>query len=189
MSQLKYNSIEFRTKRKQEYCFVEANNLETTGSVHDGFNVVNLKKTPQPLTKDLSDCRMRLEVHLMLASELIDDVLNVTDNFDYEAYFENCDHQKDPRFDGVEVTKVQFIPNKAGELHAVKIFGKKVTQKTDKAYTNNISTPVIQLNKDSDHYYALVSIIDGQVNDTIIAISNYLDKAKAVQSSQLKVAI
>lgn len=188
MSQLKYNSIEFKTKRKQEYCFVEANNLETTGSVHDGFNVVNLKKTPQKLTKDLSDCRMRLEAHLMFASELIDEQIAIPE-LDYDKYFETFAHQNDNRFDGVEVTKVQFIPNKEGELHGVKIFGKKVTQKTDKPYTNNISTPVIPLNKESDNYYKLVSILDAQVNDTIIAISNYLDKAKAVQSSQLKVAI
>lgn len=185
---MKYNSIEFKTKRKQDYCFVEVNNLETTGSVHDGFNVVNLKKTPQPLTKDLSDCRMRLEAHLMFASEFADEKISVPE-LDYDKYFDEFGHQKDPRFYGVEVTKVEFIANKQGELSGVKIHGKKVTQNTDKPFTNTFSTPVIQLNKESDSYYPLVSFLDGQINDMIIAITNYLDKAKSIHSSQLKVAI
>lgn len=185
---MKYNSVSFVTKRKKDYCHVEYNDTETSGKGQEYFNVVNLKKTDQPITKDLSDCRMRMEAHLMFASELIDNAINLDENMDYEKYFKEMQHQKDSRFDGVEVDKIEFMANKAGDLAGVKIYGKKITQCTDKPFTNSIKTPVINLNKESDNYYRLVSILDEQVSDLIAAIDKYLERGMALKNSQLKIA-
>lgn len=186
---MKYTSISFKNKRSKEYCTIEYNSKESGASVQQVYDVKNIKTTDQPITKELSDLRMNMEAHLMWASEFIDGGIDLDEKLDYETYFKTNQHQHDKRFEGVEVTKIEFVPNKEGELHGVKIYGKKVTQYTDKPFTNPIKTPVIQLNKESDNYYKLVSIIDGQVNDLIIEIGNFLEKAKAVKDSQLRVAI
>lgn len=185
---LKYTSIEFFHKRKKDYCKVGFNQIETTGKGLEHFNALYTKQSDQPITKSISDCRFRLEAHLMFASELIDGSIDLDENMDYEKYFKEFQHQKDERFDGVEVTKVEFIPNKEGELHGVKIYGKKVTQFTDKPYTNKFSTPVIQLNKESDNYYKLVTILDEQVHDLVKSIDDYVEKAQRRQDAQLKIA-
>lgn len=185
---MKYNLIEFFTKRKKSYCKVGFNQIEATGKGLDHFNAVYTKISDQPISKAIDDCKMRLEAHLMFASELVDNAINLDENMDYEKYFAEFRHQEDDRFAGVDVTKIEFIPNKEGELHGVKIYGKKVTQHTDKPYTNKISTPVIQLNKESDNYYPLVVELDGQVHDLLKAIDEYLEKAQAKKDAQLKIA-
>lgn len=185
---MKYNKITFSTKRNKEYCTVESNETETSGRGQEYFNVKLSKNTDQPITKDLSDCRMRMEAHLMFASELVDNTINLDENLDYEKYFKEFAHQKDDRFNGVEVTKIEFVANKEGALSGVKIFGKKITQYTDKPFANDIKTPVINLNKESDNYYKLVTILDEQVHDLIKAIDDYLERGKMLKDSQLKIA-
>lgn len=185
---LKYTVIEFVTKRKKDYCKLGFNQIETTGKGLEHFNALYTKISDQPISKSIDDCKMRLECHLMFASELIDGSIDLDENMDYEKYFAEFSHQDDERFNGVEVTKVEFIPNKEGELHGVKIYGKKVTQHTDKPYTNKISTPVIQLNKESDNYYKLVVILDEQVHELLKAIDEYQDKAQLRKDAQLKIA-
>lgn len=185
---LKYNSVEFNHKRGKDYCKVSFNQIETTGNGLENYPAEYTKKSEQPINKLMSDCKFRLEAHLMFASELIDNSINLDENMDYEKYFETFAHQQDDRFDGVEVTKVEFIANKEGELHAVKITGKKVTQHTDKPFTNVIKTPVIQLNKDSDNYYRLVILLDAQTNDLIKALDQYQEKARVMANAQLKIA-
>lgn len=186
---MKYTSISFKNKRSKEYCTIEYNSKESGSTIQQVYEVKNIKTTDQPITKELSDLRMNMEVHLMYASEIIDGGIDLDEKMDYESYFKNNDQQKDKRFEGVEVTKIEFIPNKAGELHGVKVYGKKVTQYTDKPFTNVIKTPVIQLNKESDNYYKLVIILDKQVDKLIGEITNFLEKAKAMKDSQLKVAV
>lgn len=185
---MKYNSIEFFTKRKKDYCKLGFNQIETTGKGLEHFNAVYTKISDQPINKAIDDCKMRLEAHLAFASEFIDGNINLDENMDYEKYFKEFQHQKDERFNGIDVTKVEFIPNKEGELHGVKIYGKKVTQYTDKPYTNKFSTPVIQLNKESDNYYKLVVILDEQVHELISAIEEYAEQAQRRSESQLKIA-
>lgn len=186
---MKYNKINFTTKRNKDYCTVEYNDTETSGKGQEYFNVVNTKKTDQPITKELSDVRMRMEAHLMFASELVDNAINLDENMDYDKYFLNHEHQNDNRFDGVEVTSIEFVANKAGDLAGVKITGKKITQCTDKPFANVIKTPVINLNKESDNYYRLVTILDAQVHDLILAIDNFIARGLALKNSQLKVAV
>lgn len=185
---MKYNLIEFFTKRKKAYCKLGFNQIEATGKGMEHFNAVYTKISDQPISKAIDDCKMRLEAHLMFASELVDNTINLDENIDYEKYFEEFQHQKDARFNGVDVTKIEFIPNKEGELHGVKIYGKKVTQHTDKPYTNKISTPVIQLNKETDNYYKLVVILDSQIHDLIKAIDEHQEKVQARKDAQLKIA-
>lgn len=185
---MKINSIEFFQKRKKDYCKIGFNQLETTGKGLEHFNAVYTKISDQPITKAISDCKFRLEAHLMFASELVDNTINLDENMDYEKYFKEFQHQQDSRFNGVDVTKVEFIPNKDGELHGVKIYGKKETQHTDKPYTNKFSTPVIQLNKESDNYYKLVVLLDSQVHDLLKAIDDYRDKVQQTKDAQLKIA-
>lgn len=184
----KYNSITFKNKRNKEYCIVESNETETSGKGQEYFNVVLTKNTDQPITKSLSDCRHRMEAHLMFASEFIDKSINLDENLDYEKYFKEMEHQKDERFNGVEVTKIVFISNKEGNLSGVQVIGKKITQHTDKPFTNPIKTPVINLNKESENYYKLVVILDSQVSDLISAIDDFLERGKRLKDSQLKIA-
>lgn len=185
---LKYNSVEFTHKRGKDFCKVSFNQIETTGNALEHYPAEYTKKSTQPINKLMSDTKFRLEAHLMFASELIDGSIDLDENLDYEKYFETQAHQKDDRFNGVEVTKVEFIANKEGELASVKITGKKVTQLTDKPFANTIKTPVIQLNKDSDNYYKLVTILDGQISDLIKSLDDYCEKARVMANSQLKIA-
>lgn len=185
---LRYTLIEFFTKRKKDYCKLGFNQIETTGKGLDHYNALYTKISDQPISKAIDDCKMRMEAHLMFASELVDNTINLDENMDYEKYFKEFQHQQDQRFEGVDVTKIEFIPNKDGELHGVKIYGKKVTQYTDKPYTNKISTPVIQLNKETDNYYKLVVILDEQVHELLKAIDEHQEKAQAKKDAQLKIA-
>jgi len=182
-----YKSIKFINKRKVDYCLVEYNDNEVSKE-REVYDVTYTKKSNQPINKDLDDCRMRMEAHLMFASEFVDNSINLDENMDYEKYFKEFEHQQDPRFEGVEVSKVEFVYDKENKLSGVKIFGKKITQYTDKPFTNDIKTPVINLNKESDNYYKLVSILDVQVHDLIAAIDKWLERGRMLSNSQLKIA-
>ncbi len=186
---IKYKNIKFSKKRGKDYCQVEYNHTETTTDRNIQYDAVYTKKSDQPINKVLDDCRMRMEAHLMFASEFIDSTINLDENMDYDKYFANHEHQNDNRFDGVEVTKVEFVENKEGNLSGVKIFGTKTTQYTDKPNTNNIHTGVINLDKQSDNYYKLVVLLDAQVHDMIKAIDSWLERGLELQNAQQKMKI
>lgn len=184
---MNYKSIKFINKRKVDYCLVEYLDTETSKD-REVYDVTYTKKSNQPINKELDDCRMRMEAHLMFASEFVDNTINLDENMDYEKYFKEFAHQKDERFNGVEVSKIDFVYDKSNALSGVKIYGKKITQCTDKPFTNDIKTPVINLNKESDNYYRLVVILDEQVQELISAIDSWLERGFQLKNSQLKIA-
>ena len=189
---IKYKKITITRKRGQVYCEVTfpASEVAKTQEVYD---VKWVKSSNQPLTKNLSDCIERLIPHVLFSSEFIDNSINLNKDMDYEKWFKEFEWQKeglqqDVRFDNVDIDKVEFIENKEGMLSGVNITAHKTAVNRDKPIKNSFKSGVINLNKTDDMYYPLVSILDEQVQDMILAIDDWLARGKELKGSQLKIA-
>lgn len=191
---LKYKKIELTKKKRQTFCkvFFPDNEVSKTQEVYD---VEWAKSSNQPLNKELSDCIERMIPHLMFSSEFIDNSINLDVDMDYDKWFKEFEWQKkglqeDHRFDNVDIDKIVFIEDKEGNLSGVNIFGHKMAMNRSKPFKNPFKSGVIRLNKDEDIYYPLVTILDSQVHDMILAIDKWLETGKELKKgSQLRVAI
>ena len=189
---VKYKSLKLERKKGQVYCEVvfPDNEVSKTQEVYD---VKFTKRSNQPLNKELSDCIERMIPHLLFSSEFIDNSINLDKDMDYQKWFREFEWQKeglqqDVRFDNVDVDKIVFVENKDGELSGVEIFGHKVAVNRAKPKKNTFSSGIINLNKEDDMYYPLVSILDEQVQDMILAIDKWLQRGRELKASQLKIA-
>lgn len=191
---IKYKKLELTRKKGQVFCkvFFPDNEVSKTQEVYD---VEWAKSSNQPLNADLSNCIERMIPHLLYSSEFIDVSIKLNVDHDFEQWFREFEWQKkglqeDGRFDNVDIDKIVFVEDKDGNLSGVNIFGHKMAMNRSKPFKNAFKSGVIRLNKDEDQYYPLVTILDGQVNDMILAIDKWLEAGKELKKgSQLRVAI
>lgn len=142
------------------------------------------RKSDQLMSRDLCDAVDALKPHLMFASELIDDSINLDENMDYEKWFSEGLYRDDERFNNLTITGVQFFGTET--LDAVKIFGYRETEKTDKPFKVKIETPVINLDRVKENRYALVVILDGQIDTLQAEIEEWLEHAKTVSQGEFQ---
>lgn len=187
---IKYKKIEITRKKGQVYCKVFFPDAEKA-TTQEVYEVEWSKSSNQPLNKELSDCIERMIPHLLFSSEFIDNSINLNKDMDYEKWFAEFEWQKeglqqDGRFDNVDIDKIEFVENKDGFLSGINIFGHKVAVNRPKPIKNPFKSGIIRLNKEDDNYYPLVSILDVQVQDMILAIDKWLAKGKELKKGQLK---
>lgn len=182
----KYSKIALTKVRKKEFVKISFKDVEQDNdrSVYENRNT---KESNRPINKEMSDSLSRMIPHLMFASEFADGTLKLNGEMDYEKWFKDHDYLDDPRFTGIEVVAVDFI-TKDNELTGVQIHGKRITQLTDNPFSNPFKTPVINLNKDQANYYKLVTILDEQIQDLILAIDKYMERGNQLANNQLKIA-
>lgn len=141
------------------------------------------RKSDQLMSRELSDAVDALKPHLMFASELIDESIKLDENMDYEKWFSEGHYNDDERFSNLTITGVQFFGTEA--LDAVKIFGYRETEKTDKPFKVKIETPVINLDRVKENRYALVVILDEQIDTLQQKIEGWLEKGETATQGEI----
>lgn len=179
----KFSKIIITPKKKNSLMEVRFNKT----SVGMGGNQLKdawSRKSNQLMSKDLNNCIERLIPHLMFASELADRSLKLDKDMDYNRWFEEFLFTEDKRFDGVVITSVQFIGKDT--LDAVKLYGYKETEFTDKPFKVKIETPVISLVRTNENSYPLVAILDTQIDTLQHEIEEWLERGKTVTQAEFK---
>lgn len=189
---IKYKSLELKRKKGQVFCKVIFPDAEKSNT-QEVYDVEFSKSSNQPLNKELSDCIERMIPHLLFSSEFIDNSINLDKDMDYEKWFAEFEWQKqglqqDVRFDNVDIDKIEFIEDKDGNLSGINIHGHKVAVNRSKPFKNTFKSGIIRLNKEDDLYYPLVSILDEQVQDMILAIDKWLAKGRELRDGQMRIA-
>lgn len=177
----KFQKVVLTKKRKKTLIKVIYNTTEGSKEGNT-FDVKYSKESNQFLSVDLDNAFKRLIPHLMFASELIDDSIKLDRDMDYPLWFSDHHFQDDSRFDNVVITEVEFIGTEA--LDAVKLRGYKATSRTDKEFKVKIETPVINLDRVAENRYPLVAILDDQINDLQLELTEWLEKGKTLTKSQ-----
>lgn len=177
----KFQKVILTQKRKKTLVKVI---YKTTEGSKEGntFDVKYSKESNQFLSVDLDNAFRRLIPHLMFASELIDDSIKLDRDMDYPTWFKEHHYEDDNRFHNVVITEVEFIGTEA--LDAVKLHGYKATSRTDKEFKVKIETPVINLDRVAENRYPLVAILDEQINDLELELTEWLEKGKTLTKSQ-----
>lgn len=177
---MKYSRIQLTHKKNKTLVKVFYSQTEVTlaGDNHENEYT---KKTDQFMSKSLQHCVDVFKPHLLFASELAGDKINLDENMDYMKWFNESNWEQDERFQGVEITEVQFIGSDT--LDSVKIKGYRETQNTEKPFKVNIETPVINLARDSEYAYAMVTILDEQADSLLIELEEYV-KGKTLSKSE-----
>lgn len=140
------------------------------------------KESNQFLSADLNNCIERVIPHLMWGGEYISEEINLDGELNYNKWFNEHQYQDDDRFNGVVVTKIQFIGNEA--LDAVKIWGHKVTERTEKPFKAPLETPVLSLMRGGDYQYPLVVLLDEHMNNLLLALDEWLEKGKTLSKAE-----
>lgn len=182
----KFNKLTITQKRKKDYLRVTYNLVEVSKD-RQTFDANYIKTSNQPMTRELSDAIKKLIPHLMYGSELVDSTMKLKDNLDYEAFFNKFHFQDDERFDGVEVTGVQFYGKES--LDSIKIFGYKETQLTAKPFKVKIETPVINLDRMEENRYALCALLCDHVDDLETLLDNWLTKGDTLPANQVEMEL
>lgn len=178
----KFNKVIITPKKNKS--FMQVNFNKKAGNMTgQQWNDQWSRKSDQLMSKDLSDAIDCLKPHLMFASELIDDSIDLDQNMDYEKWFSEGHYNDDERFNNLTITGIQFFGTEA--LDAVKLFGYRETEKTDKPFKVKIETPVINLDRVKENHYALVSIIDTQIDTLQEKIEGWLEKGETVTQGEL----
>lgn len=175
---MKYSRIQLTHKKKKTLVKVFYNETEVSmaGNKHE---VEVTKKTDQFMSKSLQHCVDVFKPHIMFASEMAGDKINLDGNMDYPKWFSTNAWGDDERFHGVEITEIQFIGNEI--LDGVKIKGYRATQKTEKEFKVAFETPVITLARESEYAYALTTLLDEHSHNLLIEIDEFL-KGKTLSS-------
>lgn len=169
---------------KKNKSFMQVNfNKKAVGLTGQPFSDNWSRKSDQLMSRDLDNAINRLIPHLLYASELADDSINLDGNMDYETWFKNFHYNDDERFNNVVITGVQFFGTEA--LDAVKLFGYKETERTAKPFKVKIETPVINLDRVAENSYPLVAILDDQINDLQLEIDEWLERGKTATQGEI----
>lgn len=179
---MKYQKVQFTHKKNKTLVKIFYN--ETEVSLEGNQHAVEVtKKTDQYMSKSLQHCVDVFKPHLLFASELAGDKINLNKELDYVKWFKDSNWEQDERFVGVEITEIQFIGNDA--LDSVKIKGYRTTQKTDKPFKVKIETPVVNLAREVDNAYAMVVILDDQSNSLLIELDEFVKGKTLSRDEQL----
>jgi len=178
---LKFKKITITTKRKRQFVKVIFFKDEV-GIEGQVFSAKLTKETNQMLSKSLGTAISGLIPHLLYSTNLTDSSIKLDANMDYPKWFREGHYADDKRFDNMAVTSIEFI-GKEG-LDAVKIFGYKETEWTDKPFKVKLETPVINLDRVPENHYALVAILDEQIDDIIKGIEDFLEKGDTLSKAQ-----
>lgn len=181
---MKYQKVQFTHKKKKTLVKVFYNETEVSLEGNH-FNVENTKKTDQYMSNALSKCVDMFKPHLMFASELAGDKINLDGTLDYQGWFSKGEWEKDTRFQGVEITEIQFIGNDV--LDSVKIKGYRATQETEKEFKVNIETPVVNLARESEFAYAMVVLLDEHANNLLLELDEFIKGKTLSKAEQLSI--
>lgn len=177
----KFRQLDIQKKGKKHKIKVSFNKDEVSkeGNV---WSAKYSKETDQYLSQQLSDNINALVPHLLWTTELISEDLKLDGDLDYKKYFKDNEYLDDPRFDNVELTKIQFIGKE--QLDAIKLFGFKKTTKVSKGFKVKIETPVINLDRTKEDAYALVTILEAQLSDLEYSLEKYLEDGHTLTKAQ-----
>lgn len=177
----KFRQLDIQKKGKKHKIKVGFNKDEVSkeGNV---WSAKYSKETDQYLSQQLSDNINALVPHLLWTTELISEDLKLDGDLDYKKYFKDNEYLDDPRFDNVELTKIQFIGKE--QLDAIKLFGFKKTTKVSKGFKVKIETPVINLDRTKEDAYALVTILEAQLSDLEYSLEKYLEDGHTLTKAQ-----
>lgn len=167
---MKYSKIQLNHKKKKTLVKVFYNQKEVSKEGNSTDNKYT-RETDQFMSRKLSDAVGVFKPHLMFASELAGTSIDLDEKLDYPKWFSEGEWEDDTRFQGVEITEIQFIGNDT--LDSVKIKGYRTTQLNDKPFKVKIETPVVNLDRVAENHYALVSLLDEHSDTLIHEIDNF----------------
>lgn len=177
----KFNRIIITPKKKQDLMTVKYNRKAV---LKDGtpFKERTATERDLPMHRELQYAIEALVPHLLWSTELIDEKINLDAKMDYEKWFSESLYAEDSRFNNVTITGITFYGTEA--LDAVKLHGFKETIKTAKPFRVKIESPVINLDRVAENQYALVKILDEQIDTVLIEIEKWL----SVPEGQLSIS-
>lgn len=179
---LKFSQLEVKRKRKGKVLIKVTYNEDEVSRFENVWDTKKTKESNQYASVSLNKAIDNMIVHLMYGSELISPEIKLNKDLDYPLWFKDQHFKDDERFSFIEITKVQFFGNEKAD--SIKIFGYRETQLTDKAFKVNIETPVINLDKSSENYYKLVTILSDQVDDLQTELEHWSSKGDTLTKEQ-----
>lgn len=177
---LKFTELKIKKRGKQHK--IAAKWVSTEVGANGTWTPTWTKESNQFLSADLNNCIERCIPHIMFGGEYISEEISLDGKLDYAKWFNKHEYQDDERFTGVEVTKIQFIGNEA--LDSVKIWGHKITQRTEKPFKTPLETPVLSLMRGGDHQYPLVTLLDEHMNNLLLALDDWLERGITLNKAQ-----
>ncbi len=177
---LKFTELKIKKRGKQHK--IAAKWVSTEVGANGTWTPTWTKESNQFLSADLNNCIERIIPHILFGAEYISDEINLDDKLDYKKWFNEHQYLDDERFTGVEVTKIQFIGNEV--LDAVKIWGHKITQRTEKPFKAPLETPVLSLQRGGDYQYPLVTLLDEHMDNLLGALDEWLEKGKTLSKAE-----
>jgi len=179
----KFDSVFITRKNKQNYLKVKFNKEEVSKDAQI-FNARYIKESNQLLSKELSNAFQSLTPHLLFATTLADNSIDLDENLDYPKWFREDHWKDDERFNDVTITGVQFFGNEA--LDSVKLFGYKEVDWTDsgKSFKVKLETPVMHLSRSENNLYPLTVQLDEQISDLTAGVEAWLDKGETMTKKQ-----
>lgn len=177
---LKFNEIVVKKRGKNHTVKVKYSTTEV--GKNGTWSPKWTKESNQFLSADLNNCIERIIPHILFGAEYISDEIQLDGDMNYNKWFNEHEYLDDDRFTGVEVTKIQFIGNEV--LDSVKIWGHKITQRTEKPFKAPLETPVISLTRGTDHQYPLVVLLDEHMNNLLLALDNWLERGETLSKAE-----
>lgn len=176
----KFNQLTVKKRGKSHRVIVSFNSTEV--GEHGTWDPKWTKDSNQYLSADLDNCISRLIPHILFGAEYISEEINLDGELNYNKWFNEHDYLDDERFNGVEVTKIQFFGKDA--IDSVKIWGYKMTQRTEKPFKAPLETPVIHLTKIGENYYKLVTLLDEHISNLVAALDAWLVKGATLSKAE-----
>ena len=180
---LKFSKVTITPKKKTSLMAV-VYNKKSGNLTGQSWNDKLTRESDQLMSRELSDAVDALTPHLLWATELIDESIDLDENLDYEKWFNEGLYRDDERFNNLTITGIKFIGTEA--LDAVKLYGYKTVEWSDKPFKVKLETPVINLDRVKENRYTLVSIIDGQIDTLIGEIEEWLTHGKTVSQGEFQ---
>lgn len=179
---LKFSQLEIKRKRKGKTLIKVTYNEDEVSRFENVWDTKKTKESNQYASVGLDNAIQAMIPHAMFGSELISTEIKLNKDLDYPLWFKDSHFKDDERFSYVEIDKIQFFGSEKAD--SVKIFAHRVTQLTDKAFKVKFETPVINLDKNGDNYYKLVTILTDQVDDLQTEIDHWTSKGDTLTKEQ-----
>lgn len=177
---LKFKSLTLKKKGKKHSIQVVYTKQEVNKQ-QDIWDAEYSKKTNQYLSQELDWEITGLTPHLLWTNELISSDLSLDKSLDYKKYFADHSFAEDERFDNIHITKILFFGSE--QLDSVKLFGYKETSLVSRGFKSPLQTPQITLDREKQDY-ALLTILDEQINNLLIELERYLEEGHTLSKNQ-----
>lgn len=179
---MKIDKLQVTTKKKRDYIKLSFGKVEVSKE-KQMFDARFTKQSDQPMSRALSDALDKLAPHLLYATELCTTEIILDEKLDARKWFDEFQFNEEERFQGLKITGVEFIGNN-DVVDSVKLSGYRETQLTEKGFKVPLETQVINLDRTAETHYALVVILEEQIEALHEALIGWLEKGETLSKAQ-----